>query len=526
MKKISFVAAIGLAALATNAAPVTINHSTAGALATELQAALAEVGQTEMSYITELTITGEAVMNETDFAAIRTHLRPSLQKIDLSNAKFASTALPGNQYNQNGVLNNMHSLTAVVLPENLTALTGGAFQDCENLVSINLPDKMATISDYAFKGCSSLILDKLPTGLKTVREYAFQTCTSLTVSELPAGVTYIGQYAFHQSSVSFSTLPEGLQKLRTRGLAGTKVTLSTLPSTLTDFETYVFQSVRTLPEFTIPDVAGLWTKIPDATFWLMPEFSVMERSFICRAPQAPAAKVNAGKDSWDGVFGRGSEFPNITFKVLASAYESYAATAPYNTMNLVKLTTEVREPSVDIASWIPEGLYSMSFVVNGEECTDFSKVLEGEGTFKIVCDEKLYVDEVRYAAAPVALAEGEAGEGTEEPADPDLLYKVDDPWASLNKTVEVPVTITPGMRPLYVKFGSWGELTGVTEVETPTVNVDRRGDVLYLSASGAELYNIAGSMVASTCLNSLDLSYLPAGVYILRAGKTVCKIVK
>ena len=51
MKKISFVAAIGLAALATNAAPVTINHSTAGALATELQAALAEVGQTEMSYI-------------------------------------------------------------------------------------------------------------------------------------------------------------------------------------------------------------------------------------------------------------------------------------------------------------------------------------------------------------------------------------------------------------------------------------------------------------------------------------------
>ena len=114
----------------------------------------------------------------------------------------------------------------------------------------------------------------------------------------------------------------------------------------------------------------------------------------------------------------------------------------------------------------------------------------------------------------------------EEPADPDLLYKVDDPWASLNKTVEVPVTITPGMRPLDVKFGSWGELTGVTEVETPSVKVERRGDMLYLSTCGAELYNIAGSMVASTSLNTLDLSGLPVGVYILRVGKTVGKIVK
>ena len=47
-----------------------------------------------------------------------------------------------------------------------------------------------------------------------------------------------------------------------------------------------------------------------------------------------------------------------------------------------------------------------------------------------------------------------------------------------------------------------------------------------MTLPGAQLYDIAGRMVVNTSGNTVDLSMLPAGTYILRAGRETVKIMK
>lgn len=548
MKRFSLVTAFAVSLLSVSAESVTIEHNTAGGLEAELNAAIAANDNlTSMADITDLTIIGEAVMNATDFAAIRTYLRPSLVTIDLSQAKFATTAFPGNTYDSNGVLNNMHSLTTAIIPDNFTYISGGAFQACENLVSVNLPESIRTIGGHAFRDCSKINFEKLPDNVSTINSYAFQNCSSLTLSELPASlvevggyafqrcsnVTFsefpvnvkkIGEYSFQSSPVTFSSLPEGVTELSNRCFSGTKVAFSTIPPQITKIGTFVFQSVKTLPEFTIPDIDGLWTKLPDATFWIQTQD--IKRVFICRSPSAPAASMEG---DWNGVFGRGKSFPDVTFKILASAKASFEATEPYSSMELVALTTTVPQPILELPEGIDASQIKVSLFVFDTDHTDFSKkVLEGEGEYKVTftdkADSKLYVEEIRFESA-VAYAEGE--EDVETPVDPDLLYAADGDVSSLlKKGVNVPVVVAPGMNAVRVKVALANNVSGVENVEAATAGITRQGDIFFAAVAGIRVYDLAGRVAMSSASNTIDISTLPAGAYVLQAGKSVVKIIK
>lgn len=552
MKKISLVMmSLGLAASAANAAEVTIQHNTAGALAAELTQAITDNGLSGMSDITGLIITGEAAMNATDFAAIRSNLRPSLLTIDLSQAVFTGNKLPGGDYDKQGLLQTMN-IVECKLPETLTGLSGGVFFECKSLEHVNLPDGIRLINQYCFSGCTKLQLEALPSGLTAIAADAFKSCAALTLTELPATIKTIGGDAFNESGVAFTTLPRDLEKIGERTFRKTNCTFSEWPEKLTEIPgsvfsatkvafkelspnitsvgTYAFQSVKTMAEFTIPDQANLWTKIPDGCFFVQTDD--VKRTFICRAPAAPKATVNIGSGAWSGSFSQVAKNPNTTFKVLASAMESFQNTAPYNTMNIEALTTPVTAPVIVMPEGIDPSACTMALVVNGQEHTDFSQeVLEGEGLFVVKfaeeADANLYVEEIRYSA-PVATAEGE-DEGETEPGedpDPDLLYMAGTPADNLKKQIEVPVNVTPGMAGLQVKVAKYSGVSAVENIAAENTGVTRQGDMIYLTAPGADLYNVAGKLVASSRGNTIDLSGIPGGVYILRAGKTTVKILK
>ncbi len=556
-----------MAASAAIAESVTINHETAGNLKAELDAAIAASDVlSSMEDITDLTIEGDAQLNANDFAAIRANLRPSLLYLDLSNAKFANNKLPGGDYDKQGILQTMN-VKEVKLPETLTGLSGGAFYMCKSLEKVNLPDGIHSINQYCFSGCSNLKLEALPPYLTSISADAFRGCSSLELTELPetiktiggdafnddekdavklplSGVAFtklprdlttLGERAFRRTSCTFSEWPEHLTALPASVFSATHVTFTSLSPNITSVASYAFQSVKTMTEFTITDQAGLWTKIPDGCFFVQTDDA--KRVFICRAPSAPKATVNVGSGAWTGSFSQVAKNPNTTFRVLASAMESFQNTAPYNTMNIEALTTEVPAPIIDMPAGHDTSGVSVKFVVNDVEHDGFGNVLEGEGKFVVSFNDEahdwLHVEEIRYAApstySAVRAAVYAADDETEEPAeetDPDQLYRVSNVSENLKKTIEVPVTVTPDMKPLQVKVSMADVITGVNVVNIPDAVVTRNGDIVNLTVPGASLYNMAGRMVLSTDSNTLDLGGIPAGVYVLRAGKKTVKILK
>lgn len=573
MKKTTIVVgALVLAASAANAGSVTIQHETAGALAAELQAAIeADETLTDIADITELKITGEAPINAADLTAIRANMKTTLTFIDLSEATLDGNKLPGGQWDGTGkAFNGMTELVEVVLPESITSLGGPSFNGCSKLERVNLNDNIRVIPNKCFMNCTKLVLDKLPANLTTIEAEAFRACSSLTIggempesitsirnnafnaskvafTKLPAKLTNLEQNAFQNTNVSFTELPAGITALRQSVFAGTKVNFTTLPASVTAVDSYVFQSVKTMPEFTIPDQAGLWTKIPIAFFFVATDD--VERTFICRAPSAPSATVNVGKDKWTGSFSQVADNPNTTFKVLASAAQSFKTTAPYSSMNIELLTTAVEEPIVMYES-LPEHIV-VKFVMDKPadyaefdehfpdyivEHSSFEAVPEGEGHFEVSFTDDAftdaYVKEIRWARTtePVAYAEEEEteepGEEPGEEVDPDLLYACTSPADNARKTVSIPVNVAPGMRALSVEIARIGTPTGIESIDAPAASVTRRGDILNLSVAGARLYDVAGRLVATTDSNTLDLGSLPAGVYILRAQKASVKILK
>ena len=196
-------------------------------------------------------------------------------------------------------------------------------------------------------------------------------------------------------------------------------------------------------------------------------------------------------------------------------------------MKLEILKTALAEPVVEKPTEVLEEHYTIAFEVNGETYTDFSAIPEGDVTLKIsfadAADEAIYVDEIDFVKAE-AYAEGEEdGDVTEEPQP---LYKAGNPAELKKQAVTVPVTITPGMPAFSIKLAKYSDQTGIGNIAADKAGYERRGDVIYLTNGSAALYNVAGALVATASANTIDMSALPAGLYILRTGKTAAKIVK
>ena len=87
-------------------------------------------------------------------------------------------------------------LREVILPNGLTSIGNGAFENCEVLdVVANLPDGLTSIGNRAFSNCTALRLN-LPKGLTHIGERAFNNCTALSSLTLPAATTDVVAFAF------------------------------------------------------------------------------------------------------------------------------------------------------------------------------------------------------------------------------------------------------------------------------------------------------------------------------------------
>ncbi len=100
----------------------------------------------------------------------------------------------------------------VEIPDGITVIFDGAFQDNQIITSVIIPPSVRVIGKYAFQNCKNLKTVKFAESpnLNVILEYAFFGCSSLTDIDIPHGVRTIREHTFafcdKLSSVHFSPL--------------------------------------------------------------------------------------------------------------------------------------------------------------------------------------------------------------------------------------------------------------------------------------------------------------------------------
>ena len=80
-----------------------------------------------------------------------------------------------------GVLVDYHGAGGdVTIPDSVTAIADGAFQDDNGVTSVTIPGSVTEIGNEAFEGCTGLTSITIPSGVTSIGSSTFNGCTALT----------------------------------------------------------------------------------------------------------------------------------------------------------------------------------------------------------------------------------------------------------------------------------------------------------------------------------------------------------
>ena len=96
-----------------------------------------------------------------------------------------------------GAFQNCTGLTSITIPGSVTSIGEGAFRNCIGLTSISIPKSVTSIGNFAFYNCTDLTSINIPGSVTSIGDYAFDSCSSLTSITIPKSVTSIGNFAFY-----------------------------------------------------------------------------------------------------------------------------------------------------------------------------------------------------------------------------------------------------------------------------------------------------------------------------------------
>ncbi|MCL1815589.1 MAG: leucine-rich repeat domain-containing protein [Treponema sp.] len=125
-------------------------------------------------------------------------------------------------------------ITAITLPQSLTSLGAGAFSGAA-ITRLTLPPDIRG-GAYAFSGCEKLKTVVVPEGITKIPEGMFEDCTALSSVTLANSITTIEEAAFYGcTALAAITLPQHLTFLGAGVFIGTAIKTITLPPSLVEF---------------------------------------------------------------------------------------------------------------------------------------------------------------------------------------------------------------------------------------------------------------------------------------------------
>ena len=196
----------------------------------------------------------------TDWAALSTPNEFLGQMYSVLNGRYISVDL-SETANVDGIVAttaysaNRNRLVSAVLPEGLTEIDGGAFQNCTGLTSITIPDSVINIGESAFSGCTGLTGVTIPDSVTSIGGSAFSGCTGLTSVTIPDSVTSIGGSAFSGcTGLTGVTIGNGVTGIGSSAFSGcTGLTGVNIPDSVISIGSSAFSGCTGLTGVIIPD---------------------------------------------------------------------------------------------------------------------------------------------------------------------------------------------------------------------------------------------------------------------------------
>ena len=143
---------------------------------------------------------------------------------------------------------------STIIPEGVTSIGGGAFENCMNLTAITIPASVTSIGEKAFTGCMSLTAITIPTSVTSIKNEAFSHCWGLTAITIPEGVTSIGEDAFNScSSLITINIPESVTRIGKNAFDNT-AWYNNQPNGMIYLSKFFYKYKGSMPEATSIDI--------------------------------------------------------------------------------------------------------------------------------------------------------------------------------------------------------------------------------------------------------------------------------
>lgn len=208
------------------------------------------------------------------------------------NAKYQSRIIIPETFNGkpvtsifDGAFSGASNLKTISIPDSITFVGDGAFDNCENLeyfedgyayylgnpknkylvlveakdptmTSCSLSDNTVAICDKAFQNCSNLVR-LTGKNIKSVGSYAFSGCTALTTAIIPKGTTSIGKESFLNcqalAEVEIPATVSVIEESAFEGCSALKKVTFEAGSALTKINNSAFYNCSSLTQITIPE---------------------------------------------------------------------------------------------------------------------------------------------------------------------------------------------------------------------------------------------------------------------------------
>ena len=154
-------------------------------------------------------------------------------------------------------------LTNVTIPNSVTNIGEGAFEDCFSLANVTIGSGVTTIGDSAFEYCSSLTSITIPNSVASIGADAFNK-TGLTSVTIPNSVTSLGPRSFEYCPLTSVIIGSGVTNIGEDEFSGcTSLTNVTIGSGVTTIGDSAFEYCSSLTSVTIPNSV---TSIGDEAF--------------------------------------------------------------------------------------------------------------------------------------------------------------------------------------------------------------------------------------------------------------------
>lgn len=141
----------------------------------------------------------------------------------LSLLPAAAFAAGGDFTVENGVLTEYTGSGGdVVIPEGVTEIGDGAFENCAGLTGVTIPEGVTAIGERAFAGCIGLTGVILPDGLIRLGEGVFMNCTGLTDVSFPNRLNWVIASNMFKGCTGLTsvTIPAGVSWIMEGGFEG------------------------------------------------------------------------------------------------------------------------------------------------------------------------------------------------------------------------------------------------------------------------------------------------------------------